>query len=204
MDQPKIEALLGRSLTAKEVTNLNLYLDIAKEQLEELLCVSLDVQDGSDPEEETRVFEPRPGMSTVFTDIFSDVSSVTVNGSAVNYTPYFWDKRNTSFYNSVVLDTKTDKDVSITALWGFPELPEDLARLWVQMFALVSKKRATESVKSKQVEDFRITYGDLSNEEQFEKDNHLTIRKYNMCDIDIVRHGSVCQTHGVYRCVYCI
>lgn len=193
MNQAKLAKLLGRSLTPNEVTNLDLYLDIAKEQLESLLCISLDYLDGSgEEEEETRIYTPRPGMSAVFTDIFMEVTSVTVNGEEVDYTPYFWDKRNSDFYNSVVLDNLTEKDVSITAFWGFPELPNDLARLWAQMFAVISAKRSVKGVKTKQVEDFRITFGDLSDDEQFEKDNAITIDKYGMCDIDIVRHGEVC------------
>lgn len=192
MTQAQLEKLLGRSLTPTEVENLELYLDISKEQLESLLCISLDVQDGSDPEEETRVFDPRSGMSTVFTDIFSDPTAVTVGGQSVEYTPYFWSKRNSDFYNSVVLKHKTNSEVSITALWGFPELPNDLARLWAQMFAIISKRYAAGSVKSKRVEDFQITYGELSDTEQFENDNELTISKYGMCDIGYVRHGRVC------------
>lgn len=206
MTQQEIEALIGRSLTAREVTNLELYLDIAREQLEEILCISLESIDGSgEVEEEARVFKPRPGMSTIFTDIFSEVSSVTVNGVEVDYTPYFWDKRRSDFYNSVVLDSKTTKNVTITAIWAFNELPNDLARLWAQMFVLVSKKYSVGSsnVKSKQVEDFRITLGDMSDTDSFAYENVVTLSKYEMCDIDIVRHGRVCDNHGYLSCNLC-
>jgi hypothetical protein len=203
MKQSKLEALLGRSLIAREVTNLTLYLDISKEAIQELLCMYIECGGY----QEARTYEPREGYSTVFTDIFTNIEEVKVDDVAVTgYHEAFFDKRNGDFYNSIVFTESLDgtETIEITADWGFNKIPDDLARLWAQMFAIVSKKRATGSVKSKQVEDFRITYGDLSDEELFEKDNHLTIKKYKMCDIGYVKHGSTCALHGVYRCGQCI
>lgn len=203
MTQQELEALLGRSLTPREQTNLNLYLEIAQENLESLLCTSLELQDGSDPEEQERTYEPREGYKTIFTDVFTDVSSVEVNGQAVDYYPAFWDKRNAGFYNSIVLSKRTNKEVTITAIWGFPEWPSDLKQLIAQAFANVSEKYEVKDVKSKRVEDFQVTYGDLSDDEAFVKNNAVTINKYSQCKVGYIKHGKVCRSHGVYDCGYC-
>jgi hypothetical protein len=73
MTRAKLESLLGRSLTPNEVTNLTLYLDIATDSLEDMLCMSLTT------ETSTREFEAREGYSTLFTGAFTDVSEVTVD-----------------------------------------------------------------------------------------------------------------------------
>ena len=193
MSQQKIEALLGRSLTAKEVSNLALYLEIAIEQLKQLLCMDIEEQTSSGIEEETRVFDARSGMQTVFTGIFSAVSDVTVNGVSVDYTPYFFDNRNSDYFNSIVLSEIPESEVSVTAEWGFSELPKDIQRLIAQMFAVVSKKRSVSNIKSKKVEDFSVTYGDLSDFDAFVNGNAITINKYSLCEVKgSIRSGETC------------
>jgi hypothetical protein len=208
MEDDKLVALLGRPLSPTEQTNKDLYLDIAKEQLENLLCISLDVNpEGSgDAEADTRTFEIREGYSTVFTGIFTSLTEVKVDDVATtDYYNAYWDKRSNSYYNSIVLDECGGSEVEITGIWGFNEVPNDLQMLWAQLFANVSKKYAAGSgnIKSKKVEDFSITYGDLSDDEVFMKDNALTIRKYSLCTIGYVRHGKTC-THGGAPCGNCI
>lgn len=201
MDESELEALLGRPLTPTENTNFDLYLDIAKKSLEELLCISLDSVS------ETRTFDVRDGYSTVFTGIFTSVSELKVDGVATtDYHPAFWDKRSNPYYNSVVLG-KSGKTVEITATWGFDTVPNDLKLLWAQAFANVSKKYVPggDNIKSKQIEDFRVSYGDLTDDEAFINANKRTIAKYSMCNIGYVMHGGgTCKTHGVRRCGYCI
>lgn len=209
MTQQELEALLGRPLTPTEVMNLDLYLDIAKESLEDLLCISLDVNpDGSgDPEETTQTFDVREGYSTVFTGIFTELSEVKVDGTVTtDYYPAFWDKRSNLYYNSIVLGKKNAKEVEITGFWGFDSIPADLKLLWAQMFANVSKKynAGGGNVKSKQVEDFRITYGDLTDDEAFLNANKRTISKYSLCNIGYVLHGSTCKSHRRRDCGYCV
>lgn len=204
MTQQELGALLGRPLTAKEVTNLDLYIDIAKENLESLLCMPLDVKE-TDAAAEARTFDVREGFSTVFTDIFTEITEVKIDGAiTTDYYSAFWDKRNSPYYNSIVLGNRRGDTVEITGSWGFDTLPKDLQRLWAQVFAIVSKKRSVSNVKSKKVEDFSIVYGDLSDDEQFQKDNATTINKYRMCNIGYVRHGSTCNAHGVRDCGYCL
>lgn len=121
MTQEQLESLLGRPLTANEIANKDLYLNIATEALEELICSPIaDVT-------ETRTFDIREGYSTVFTDIFRSVSEVKIDGTIIdpsNYSLRQWDKRNADWYNSLVFDTRFrsyQKEIEITAEWGFME-----------------------------------------------------------------------------------
>lgn len=197
MTQDEIEALLGRSLTAREADNIALYLEIATEEVEGLLCISLDYSGDESGEQvaEERTYKARKGYSTVFTDIFSEVTSVTVNGEAgSDYDPQFWDNPNSGYYNSIVLDEPLESDsVVVTAVWGFVELPSDLKRLIAQAFDMVAKKHNVSDVSSKKVEDFSISYGSLSDNEKFIRDNALVIRKYSMCTIGNIQHGAICE-----------
>lgn len=209
MSQSELEALLGRSLTPREVANRELYLEIAKESLEELLCISLDSQDdtsGSGDEEYTQTFDIREGYSTVFTDIFTELTEVKVDGKVTtDYHVAFWDKRSNAYYNSIVLDGIKGSEAEITGFWGFDTIPKDLQLLWAQAFANVSKtyNAGAGNVKSKQVEDFRVTYGELSDDDVFLDANKRTISKYSMCNIGYVLHGNVCKAHRVRRCGHC-
>ncbi len=205
MTQEELEALLGRTLTAREVDNLDLYLNIALENLEELLCLSLDEQNssGDEPEFEERTFKTREGYSTLFTGMFTEIESVTVDGNeTTDYTPYFFDNPNKDYFNSIVFDTAFNRKVTvvINAAWGFLELPDDLQLLLAQLFAITSKKYSTGSVKSKKVEDFSITYGDATDGQVFADQNALTIQKYSLCNVVYVLHGDVCKIH---RSRYC-
>lgn len=209
MTQADIEALLGRSLTEREFNNFDLYLEIAEESLEELLCMSLNIlpDDSGEPEEETLTYDVREGYSTVFTDIFTEVTEVKVDGTVTtDFYPAFWDKKSSSFYNSIVLSTRNAKEVEITGTWGFSELPKDLKLLMAQLFANVSKKytAGAGNVKSKKVEDFSVTYGELTDDEVFLNANSRIIQKYSMCNIGYVLHGKTCSTHGRFDCGYCI
>lgn len=209
MTQEQLEALLGRSLTPREVTNLDLYFEIAQESLEELLCISLDVNpDGSgEPELDTQTFDVREGYSTVFTGIFTQLSEVKVDGTVTtDYYPAFWDKRSNAYYNSIVLDDCNASEVEITGYWGFDSIPADLQLLWAQMFANVSKKYKAGggNVKRKDVRNFSVWLGDLSDDETFINENKRAIQKYSLCNVGYVLHGRTCSTHGRYGCGYCL
>lgn len=121
MTEQQLVKLLGRPLTSIESANLELYLNIATEALEELICSPIaDI-------EETRTFDIREGYSTVFVDIFRSVSEVKIDGTVIDssqYSPRQWDKRNADWYNSLVFDNKFrsyQKEIEITAIWGFEE-----------------------------------------------------------------------------------
>lgn len=167
--------------------------DEAKQFLESLLCLDFSQDSGE------RTFTAREGMRTVFTGIFSDVSSVTVNGQAVDYYPAFFDKRNGDYFNSIVLDKPVCGEVVVDADWGFYELPADLKKLLANAEAVTSQAYSAKEVKSKRTRTFQITYSDLSDDEVFLKKNAVTIAKYSMCDVPYVLHGDTCG-HNI-RCV---
>ena len=198
MTQAKLESLLGRSLTPNEVTNLTLYLDIATDSLEDMLCMSLTT------ETSTREFEAREGYSTLFTGAFTDVSEVTVDESVIDESQYKfrqWNKSNAEWFNSIVFSYPQSGTVKVTADWGFGDcMPNDLQILLARSFDQISKSNTSQgSIQSKQVEDFRITYkNDVTQRDQFLMDNGLIIQKYSLCNIGNVQHGSVCGGWSIW------
>lgn len=192
MKQSEMSALLGRPLTSIEDTNFKTYLNIATQELEELLCITLCNGDDG-----TRTFDADEGYRTVFADIFTEVTEVKVDGDVVDpedYSPRQWDKRNASWYNSIVFDTKfrEESEVEITADWGFSSVPNDLKSLLAGLFSQVTSKNSASLVTSKQVEDFRIAFrADTTAVGQLLMDNATTVRKYSMCDIRPIRSGRV-------------
>lgn len=193
MDASKLAALLGRPLTPIETTNKDLYLKIARESLDDLLCTNLC--DSSDP----RIFDAREGYTTVYTDIFTELTEVKVNDSVIDaekYSPRQWDKRSGSWYNSIVFTYKLCKgdEVEVSADWGFDTMPSDLQSVLAGLFGLVTKKNKFDgSVTSKQVEDFRISFDtDANLDAEFYATHNKTISKYSVCDIGYVRHGKIC------------
>jgi hypothetical protein len=194
MSQKQLEALLGRSLTPKEKANCTPYLEIATQQLEELLCISLSQESGE------RIFESRVGYSTLFPGIFTRIESVSINGETVDPSEYhlsFFNDRNKGFYNSIVFKKKlVGQEVTVNADWGFDKIPSDLGQLLAQLFVLASKPKKNTSVKSKRVEDFQITFGDNTDMEEFLDNNSVVLYKYGMCDITDTRSGSLYGVRG--------
>lgn len=189
MNQSQLEKLLGRPLTPIEDTNYSTYLKIAQERLEDLTCLNLN----SEPSE--RTYDVREGYTTVFTDLFTSIESVEVNGQPfTEYTPMQWDRRNASWYNSIVLDACSD-EVTITADWGIcsPELQLLTARLFGLLNA---EKSGNGNIKSKRVNDFQITFNDNSVYQQFLIDNQALINKYSLCNIGNIQHGSTRRFDG--------
>lgn len=153
--------------------------------IEQLTCLNLDVSNTPS----ARVYDVRDGFSTVFTDLFEDVTSVTVDGKTVDYTPKFWDNRNTETYNSIVLsDCQNVKEVTITAKWV---IPDDLQALIDNLDTTIGKIKNSR-VKSKKIEDFSVTYNDNTEIEQFILDNQTILNKYSICNMIDVKHGKVC------------
>jgi hypothetical protein len=194
MNEAKVAALLGRPLTAYETANFKLYLRLANESLESMLCTSLC--DENDP----KIYDVREGYSTVFTDIFQEVDSVKMDGELVDPSKYSvrqWNKRTASWYNSIVFDhrlTECDHEIEVSAVWGFDTLPSDLQLVTAGLFGLISKKNSVDSsVQSKRVEDFQITFrADVDLDSEFSSKYGGVLAKYSMCDIPNVQHGRVC------------
>lgn len=189
MNQAQLESLLGRPLTPVEVENRSLYLDIARETLETMICSRLDQVT------ETRTFDTREGFRTVFIGYFTDISKVTYKGEELtDFSKRMWDERNSDFFNSIVFDGQLNgAEIEIEADWGFDCLPKDLLQLQAKLFAQVSAKNTNNSnISSKKVEDFSITFrNDLTLDEQFAQDNASVIGKYSLCSTGNVKSGAL-------------
>lgn len=193
MNKTTMAALLGRPLTSIEDTNFTLYLKIARQSLDDLLCTNLC--DDSDP----RTYDTRAGYCTLFTDIFTDIQSVSINGETVDADDYSvrqWDRRNGTWYNSIVFNDKLEEDdeVEVSASWGFLEMPSDLQLVQAQLFGLISKKNKFDpTVTNKEVEDFRISFNvDADLDDEFYRQYNRTIAKYSLCTIGNIQQGSIC------------
>lgn len=193
MNQATMSALLGRPLTTIETTNYSLYLKIARQSLDDVLCTNLC--DDSDP----RTYDARGGYSTVFTDVFTDITSVSVNGIAVEADTYSvrqWNRRNGSWYNSIVFDEKLEEDdeVEVSASWGFSEMPSDLQLVQAQLFGLITKKNKQDgTIERKEVEDFKIQFNvDADLDDEFYSQYNKTIAKYSLCTVGQITQGSIC------------
>lgn len=184
MTQANLEAYLGRSLSALEVTNLTLYLELSQERLEDLLCINLTTAT------EDRTFGVRNGYQTVFTDLYTKVNSVTVGGNVItDYETRQWDRRNASWYNSIILDTY-ENEVTINADWGCPS--KELQQLQARLFSLISTSNVSGgNVKRKSVEDFTIEFSETPVYNQFLTDNRALIDKFSLCSIGNIQHGNL-------------
>jgi hypothetical protein len=199
MSKEQLAALLGRPLTTIEDENFKVYLDIAVETLEGILCTSLCDQ------EDPKVYDVREGYSTVFTDVFTEVSEVQLDGEVIETSKYSirqWNKRNAEWYNSIVFDdkfTSDDVEVSVSATWGFDSYPSDLKLLLSRIFDNITKQNTLDrTINSKKVEDFSVSFNHSSITmsdtlwQSLLKDNASVISKYSLCDIPNVQHGGGC------------
>lgn len=187
LKEAEMVKLLGRPLTTTETQNYNLYLKIATERLEELLCISLSTKSGE------RTYETRKGYRTVYVDTFSDIFSVKIDGEEVEtYVTKQNDNLNGSWYNIIEFETKRrGENITVDATWGFKSCPHDLELLLAKLFDQGSVEQNTSDVKSKKIEDFSVTYNDRATFDTFVSANSATIQKYSQCDQGVIRHGRV-------------
>ena len=190
-DKTTLEKLLGRSLTSLEDSNFEQYINYTISTLENLLCWSPICTDA------TAIYTARDGMRTLWTDPFTSITDVKVDGTAVtDYKLAFNGNFNYPFYNSVVFSHPLGgQTVEITGTWGFEELPADLGSLVAEIFKMygrVTTANLSGNVKSKSVEDFSITYGDGSEMDALASKNSSVIAKYSNCQSALeVQHGDV-------------
>lgn len=195
LDATEMAKLLGRSLTAAETTNFDLYLNIATGHLEELTCQEMAKQ-AEDAEAEDRTFGTREGYRTVYVDIFTEVESVTVDGEAVDVDTFIKkqnDRFNGDWYNIVEFDRRQrGKNIVVNAKWGFTAVPADLQMLLALLFAQVTIDQKTDNqVKSKKIEDFTVTYKDNASYQELVNANSSVIDKYSQCNQGAIRHGRI-------------
>lgn len=191
MDQSQIAALLGRPLSSYEITNFDLYLEIARQTLEGLICSTITgMVDSADLD--TIVYDSRKGYSTVFTDVFTEVYEVKVDGViTTDYEIRQWDKRSATWYNSIVFPNKFaySQEIEVSANWGFAAIPSDLQMVYAGLFDLVTKKSKYDpTVQNKKVEDFSITLQEADLDEAFYNKYASTLAKYSICNVGHFRH----------------
>jgi hypothetical protein len=199
MNKDNFTALLGRPLSTVEDANFDLYYGIALEMLESLLCTPIHYA-----ESETRTFDVREGYSTAFINIFmGDVASVSIDGVVVDpstYSKMKWSDRSAKWYNSLVFDTpftSYDKELSVTADWGFftdettSDIPYVLQVLLAALFDSISKKNKYDSsISQKRVEDFSVSFNTGADIDEGIKTKYASIiSEYGMCNIPNVQHG---------------
>ena len=196
MDKTTIAKLLGRPLTSSEDSNFEQYINYTISTLENLLCWS------PINAEATATYESRDGYRTLWTDPFTSITDLKVDGTAVTgYQLAFNGNFNYHFYNSVVFQTPLNgQTVELTGTWGFEELPADLGSLVAEIFKMhgrVNSANLSGNVKSKSVEDFSITYGDGSEMDALASKNSSVIAKYSNCQSALeVQHGDVGSCDG--------
>jgi hypothetical protein len=193
MTQSELEALLGRSLTSSEVTNLTLYLEIATSNLNDLLCTT------TNEVTESRTFDTRNGYKTAFVGIVQSVTEIKLDDDVISNDGYSlrqWDKRTAGWYNAVVFDDAiTADEITVTGTWGFASgtLPNDLNMVLAGLFDLITKRNKFDgTIASKRVEDFQINFNtdaDLDGEFYDKYSNILS--KYSVCDIPNIQSGAI-------------
>jgi hypothetical protein len=188
LKKEQLSKLLNRSLTSSEESNFDLYLKIATQRLEELLCIRLC---GDDSE---RTYESRNGYRTVYVDPFTDINAVTIDDEEVtDYTMKQNDNLNGAWYNILEFDTKRrGEKITVDADWGFSPVPTDLQLLLAKLFDQGSVEQTVNTnVKSKKIEDFTVTFKDSATFDEFVTSNSAAIDKYSQCDQGIIRHGCI-------------
>ena len=195
LDKDTLEKLLGRSLTSSEESNLQQYINYIETTLANLLCWSPLCSDN------TASYEARDGFRTLWTDPFTSITEVKVDGTAVtDYKLAFNGNKNYPFYNSIIFPHPLEgQTVELTGTWGFEEIPADLGSLVAEIFKMygrVTSNNVSGNVKSKSVEDFSITYGDKTELDTLEANFAPIIYKYSNCQAGDVQFG---ETNG--RCI---
>ena len=195
LDKDTLEELLGRSLTSSEDSNLQQYINYIETTLANLLCWS-PLKGAS-----VASYEARDGFRTLWTDPFTSITEVKVDGTAVtDYKLAFNGNKNYPFYNSIIFPRPLEgQTVELTGTWGFDDLPADLGSLVAEIFKMygrVTSNNVSGNVKSKSVEDFSITYGDTTELDTLEANFAPIISKYSNCQAGDVQFG---ETNG--RCI---
>lgn len=191
MTQDKIAALLGRPLSSVEVANFSTYLDVAQSRVSDMICVDICQK------VDTKRFPARLGYKTLNVPIFTEIDSVTLDGTATTkYSVRQGSNMNGDWYNSLVFDVPLHSQViEIKADWGFSQMPVDVQVMIAELFGMVTDSLDDDLVQSKQVEDFRLTLKDKTKTEAFAQKYAATIAKYSACVQGEVQSG---YTYG-YR-----
>lgn len=189
MTADTISVLLGRPLSATEIENFDTYLSLAQSKLNDILCGNICA------EHDTKKFVPRKGYRTLNAPIFSDITSLTVNGVALDDTHYQTLQGSNLYgdwFNSIVFNTLPIGIIEVEADWGFLSTPIDIQQMLAEQFAMASSSPLGDDlVQRKQVEDFSIQFKDGTKQEAFAAKYSATIAKYSGCNLSDIQHGEV-------------
>ena len=198
LDKTTLEKLLGRSLTSSEDSNFEQYINYTISTLENLLCWSPVCADA------TASYQARDGYRTLWTDPFTSITDVKVDGKTVtDYKLAFNGNLNYPFYNSVVFPNPLNgQTVEITGTWGFEDLPADLGSLVAEIFKMYGRQsmgNQSGNITNKRVEDFSISYSDKSEMEVLVNDNASIVSKYSNCQsASEIAHGKTSSCENTY------
>lgn len=178
--------LLDRSLSDYESNNFSSLLDSSKNQLESILGIKID---GTADVE--RTYMPRFGYATLWTDPFSELTSISVvkpDGSTrLLGTPSYFDDLNSKWYNSIILDRPMgSKRLVVKAAWGFgSDIPADLAKLWAGLFGIHSEAADTApsgAITSEQILTHKVTFSgaDIDSLINWKAANATVIARYSL------------------------
>jgi hypothetical protein len=189
MSQDKISALLGRPLSATETTNFSTYLSLAQGRVSDILCANICPQ-----YEEAKTFELRDGYRTLNLPIFTEIQSITIDGSTLdpsNYSVRQGLSFNGEWFNAVVFNNAyICTQVVVTADWGFNQIPNDVQLMVAEQFGLMSDSLDADNVTRKQVEDFSVQFNGTKTD-SFNAKYAPTINKYSCCVKGNVQSGNI-------------
>lgn len=188
MDQPTLEALLCRPLRDCEVNNLTTYLEIAEQQLEQVVCWKA----GENFNGQICLDE---ATSEITLPLFVKVTDFSQDDQVIPDTEY---SRAVSGTDQVyTFNQPLTGTVFVTGAWGFKaaEMPADYQMLLGRTFELIGKQYCTQVVESKSNEGFSVSYETKKSAQQlFVNQFAATIGKYSICQSGV--------SHGAVRCIY--
>lgn len=178
----EIAQLLGAPLSDSQVAGYEAYIEVATMQLQMLLGYTIT----SPTVTEERIYYGRSGSRSIIVDPFTTVTSVAINGSALQPDDYFIGSSNRPFSYEVVtvIEQSEGDEMKIAGTWGFATLPASLKLLLANMFAVVSLGQATGGeahMKSETVLSHSATFDtSASRYDTFATDNAALISLYRL------------------------
>lgn len=178
----EMTTLLGRPLSDSETSSYDNALAAAKSRLEDALGTKID----GDPTV-ARSYRTRNGYLTLATDPFTGSAVLTAaDGTTIPNTASYCDDLNNDWQNTVTVAEPFDGSIiSMAADWGFGKnLPDDLARLWSDLFAMQFVNiddRNEGDIVSEQILTHRVNYATPENSDKFAQwldRNAAVIAKY--------------------------
>lgn len=185
----EIADLLGAPLSAAQLAGVDGYLELATAQLASILGYQLE-----DPITEERTFYGRAGSRSLIVGPFTEIDSVSLNGSPIEYRV---GRSNKPFTYEVVtrVEQCEGDEITVMATWGFTETPSSLKLLLANAFAAVSAggvAGAAAKVKSETVLSHSTTFdNDSVGVDAFMKGNASLLALYRIPTAPRVDAGRV-------------